>query len=138
MSDKLTMDQKGIRGLIAALDVERPHPSKAALYKSHPTNILTNDRGVPVMPIYRIVEVVLAAIACDTSDPAIDTLARWALHNATERWTEEGWGDHLPEVGEYDYDRIAARMTELLPRDVTFAEFEAAHKVLADRAETEI
>ena len=74
----------------------------------------------------------------DTSDPAIDAVARWALHNATERWTEEGWGDHLPEVGEYDYDRIEERMTELLPRDVTFAEFEAAHKVLADRAETEI
>ena len=69
MSDEPTMEQKGIRGLIAALDVEKPHPSKAALYKSHPTNILTNDRGVPVMPIYRIVEVVLAAIACDTSDP---------------------------------------------------------------------
>ncbi len=61
MSDELTMLTKGIRGLIAALDVEKPDQSKAEFYKAYPINVLMNDRGVPVMPIYRIVEVVLAA-----------------------------------------------------------------------------
>ena len=62
MSDELTMLQKGIRGLIVAIDTEKPDPSRAAIYKAHPTNILVNDRGVPVLPIYRIVEVILEAI----------------------------------------------------------------------------
>ena len=61
MSDKPTMLGKGIRGLIAALDAEKPHPSMVELYQLHGDYILTNKEGVPVMPIYRIVEVVLAA-----------------------------------------------------------------------------
>lgn len=68
-------------------------------------------------------------------DPAINTIARWALHDAFEEWIDEGWGNHLPEVGEYDYNRITDRMTELLPLSVTPDEFEIAHEVLADRAE---
>ena len=66
MSDELTMRQKGIRGLIAALDVETPVTPLAELFKNNPRNVLINDDGVPVMPIYRIVEVVLAAIGEDT------------------------------------------------------------------------
>jgi len=61
MSDGLTMQTKGIRGLIKALEVEKPKQPMAENYKKHPRGILTNDDGVPVMPIYRIVEVVLAA-----------------------------------------------------------------------------
>ncbi len=61
MSDGLTMQTKGIRGLIKALEVEKPDQPMDEVYKTHPRGILTNDDGVPVMPISRIVEVVLAA-----------------------------------------------------------------------------
>ncbi len=61
MSDELTMQTKGIRGLIKALEVEKPDQPMAEIYKANPNNVLANEHGVPVMPIYRIVEVVLAA-----------------------------------------------------------------------------
>ena len=66
MSGEVTMLRKGIRGLIAALDVETPVAPLAELFKNNPRNVLINDDGVPVMPIYRIVEVVLAALGEDT------------------------------------------------------------------------
>lgn len=68
-------------------------------------------------------------------DPDINVIARWALHNAMVTFVEdEGW-EAVPDIGEYDYDRVVECMAELLPPDVTFAEFEVAYKFLADRAE---
>ena len=68
-------------------------------------------------------------------DP-LDVLARWALRNAVTAWTEESWGEHLPDIGEYDYYRICDRMMGLLPDDVTQDEFEVAFEEVAARAES--
>ena len=60
-----TMKQLGVRGLIAALDVEHPKPPFDQLAIDHPEGMLNNGDGVPVMPIHRIVEVVLDAVLPD-------------------------------------------------------------------------
>jgi hypothetical protein len=65
---------------------------------------------------------------------AIDALARWALHHAAEIWYEqEGW-ETLAELGQFDWEKVAERMSELLPDDVTGKEFTEAYELLAERA----
>ncbi len=66
---------------------------------------------------------------------AIDILSRWAMHLAVEAWSQEGWENHFPDVGLYDYERISERMEGLLPPDVSLESFEKAYALLADRAE---
>ncbi len=65
----------------------------------------------------------------------IDILARATLHRILQDWVEEGWGLFLPEVGQYDYDRVVVCMKAQLPPDVTTDEYARAYKALADRAE---
>ena len=67
--------------------------------------------------------------------PAIVTVAYGCLHAAVEAWTEEGWGNVLPDIGEFDYDRVVAVMMAALPDDPGIADVEEAYAVLSDRAE---
>lgn len=72
------------------------------------------------------------------TDINIDTVARREIRNAVTIWQEHGWEDALPDVGEYDYQRVCDRMLELLPLDTTTDGYCEAYQVLADRAEKEI
>ena len=63
---------------------------------------------------------------------AIDTLARYSLWAAYERWVESGW-EQIPEVGMHDFDRIVERMAALLPKDAPVAEYETAYELLENR-----
>jgi len=68
----------------------------------------------------------------------IKVAARWALHHAYEAWAEEGWGNTMPEVGEYDYNRICESAELMLPPSPTLAEYAAAYEVLGKRAEPSV
>ena len=60
---------------------------------------------------------------------AIDIMARWALWQAFEMWTEteEGIGEGcFPTVDEDDIGRIIERMETLMPRDITLGQFQLA------------
>ena len=61
-------------------------------------------------------------------------MARGVIWGAYEEWVEEGW-EHMPEIGQYDFDLICETVEKLLPRDVTVAEFQAAYLTLEARAE---
>ena len=74
-----------------------------------------------------------------TPDQAVDIMARWSIWNAFDTWAVQGH-ESIPDIGEYDYDRVVERAEELLKNmpkgDVSWAEYEAALKVLMER-ETE-
>jgi len=71
----------------------------------------------------------------DDTHPAIVTVAHGCLHAAIEAWTEEGWGDVLPDIGEFDYGRVVTAMMAALPDDPGIADVEAAYAVLSACAE---
>ena len=67
---------------------------------------------------------------------ALLVMARWMLHNAYEAWTEQGW-EQMPDIGEFDYERVVEYAEQMLPKDVTLVEFEEAFKVLEARVTKE-
>lgn len=69
-----------------------------------------------------------------TLDKNIDTVARSAVWVAFEDWAEEGW-ESMPDIGEYDYERVVEAAKKLLPPDVTSAQFDSAISALEARAE---
>lgn len=65
----------------------------------------------------------------------LNVMASWLLWSAFENWTEQhGWED-MPDVGEYDHDRIIDTAQLLLPPDVTPDRYKSALRYLAQRAE---
>ena len=71
-----------------------------------------------------------------TPDQAVDIMARWSIWNAFDTWAEQGH-ESIPDIGEYDYDRVTDRAEELLKNipkgDVPLTEFRAALRVLMAR-----
>lgn len=70
------------------------------------------------------------------TDPEFfDVAARWSIHLAYEAWLEDGWEDHFPEFGEYDFERLTEYAKTLLPEDPTSEETSAAYTFFEGRAE---
>ncbi len=64
-------------------------------------------------------------------------MATWFLWSAFENWCESnGWED-VPEIGEYDYERIVEAAQKLLTPDITIDRYQAALGYFAKRAEKE-
>ena len=68
-------------------------------------------------------------------DKSLNDMASWLLWSAFENWIESpGWED-MPEIGEYDFDRIIEAAQKLLPPDITAVRYEAVLEYFAQRAE---
>jgi hypothetical protein len=66
----------------------------------------------------------------------VDVMARWVLRAAFEAWAEDhGWED-VPEIGEYDYDRIMVHALTLLKDDVDMGEYSRAYEFFKERAQS--
>lgn len=65
---------------------------------------------------------------------AIAILARSALWTAYEIWVEEGWANAMPDIGEYDFERVVKKMEALLPKD-PFSQIEKAYTQLSENAD---
>ena len=65
----------------------------------------------------------------------IDTIARWVIRAGFERYAEMNPWEDIPEVGEYDYERIMERAEKLLPPDVNGDEYATAMGRLELRAD---
>ena len=64
---------------------------------------------------------------------AIHVVAIQVAHNAINEWIEEGWGS-MPDIGEYDYERVCEAAKILLPEAPSNEQWNAAITVLEQRA----
>lgn len=67
----------------------------------------------------------------------VEVAARWMIHQAFEAWTEEAWGNSMPDIGQLDFDLIVERASMLLPTDVTLDEYRTTYTWFSDRAKKE-
>lgn len=69
-----------------------------------------------------------------TAAEAIDIVAKHAIAYAAEDFTENGW-ESYPEIGEDDWLRVVARITQLGRADTVGAKYAEAYELLTKRAE---
>ena len=69
---------------------------------------------------------------------AVDIVARGVIVRLAEWGLGDAWGDHCPDIGEYDWERVDERIKTLLSQTRPDRDaFEAANQFLASRAENE-
>lgn len=80
-------------------------------------------------------------MADDRVKEAVDIVARNVIHNLMlhSDLLDELWGDEYPEVGENDWDRVKARVTEIVGPLYAYSEetYRAAYDFLDARADAE-
>ena len=66
-------------------------------------------------------------------EQAIEVVAQQAIQEAVRYWLEDGW-ENMPDIGQYDYERVAKRAKAMCP-DAKLGDFDTALTVLEARAE---